>query len=57
MDFTFNPKADKSAVLDNDVIGQYQACINEFEKLGYDDPYLQEIKAEMIKLQQRRITD
>lgn len=33
------------------VIGQYQACINEFEKLGYDDAYLQEIKAEMLKLQ------
>ena len=33
-----------------DVIGRYQACINEFERLGYDDPYLQEIKAEMLKL-------
>lgn len=57
MDITFNPKADKPTVLDSDVIGQYQACINEFEKLGYDDPYLQEIKAEMLKLQQHRIPD
>ena len=46
MDLTkLNTEAAKKNTAE-DVIGQYQACINEFEKLGYDDPYLQEIKAD-----------
>jgi len=28
-------------------ITQYQACLDEFSSLDYDDPYLQEIRLEM----------
>ncbi|MEC4726254.1 hypothetical protein HWQ46_11900 [Shewanella sp. D64] len=30
---------------------RYQACLNEFEKLNYDDPFIRQIRAEVSLLE------
>lgn len=30
---------------------RYQACLNEFEQLNYDDPFIRQIRAEVFLLQ------
>ncbi|MBU2972463.1 hypothetical protein KO527_24310 [Pseudoalteromonas sp. C2R02] len=38
-------------------ITQYQACLDEFSTLGYDDPYLQEIRLEMSIMLKRQAVE
>ena len=32
---------------------RYQLCLKEFERLNYDDPFIQQIRQEIIQLQTR----
>ncbi|GGI87076.1 hypothetical protein GCM10007978_26030 [Shewanella hanedai] len=32
---------------------RYQACLNEFDQLNYDDPFIRQIRAEMIILEKK----
>jgi len=38
-------------------ITQYQACLDEFSTLDYDDPYLQEIRLEMSIMLKREVVE
>jgi hypothetical protein len=38
-------------------MSQYQACLDEFSALDYDDPYLQEIRLEMSIMLKRQAVE
>lgn len=49
MDFLFS-----SALSPERKLEMYQACLDEFERLQYDDPYVAEIRREAEKLRQQK---
>ncbi|ACA89052.1 hypothetical protein [Shewanella woodyi] len=32
---------------------RYQACLNEFDRLNYDDPFIRQIREEATRLEQK----
>ncbi|AZQ12523.1 hypothetical protein STH12_03464 [Shewanella khirikhana] len=49
MDFLFSPTLTPERKLE-----MYQACLDEFERLQYDDPYVAEIRREAEKLKHKQ---